>query len=297
MIHNTGIKDTHILVIDDEFEYCEELVVQARKFNFFVAHFQNFEDGFNFIEKNKKIKALILDGKCILNKDQEPGTGKSNFVFHSINRLHHLELEDNRYIPYCVNAYEPEIFSENLEGITKIFKKKEEHNLMFEFLRQKIEESDETQLKHKYEDIFEFANNHFDEDSEDLLIELLLNAEEKDSPTLITNLGILRRLEEKLFDIIAEKYLKADPQTFRVQRYSRTKGIIFHLKNKQIIPQYLFNFSMDIYNIPSKYGNHNPNNENQNNSYLPGNYTVLSLSNSLMELISWAKNLLLNPTK
>ena len=194
MISLAKIKDTHILIIDDEIDYCKELTVTAREYNFLAVHFQNFEDGFDFLEKNKRIKALILDGKCILNKDQEPGTGKSNFVFHSINKLHHLELEDNRYIPYCINAHEPEIFSENLEGITKVFKKKEQHKLMFYFLRKKIEESDETRLRNKYDDVFEFINNHFDEDSEDLMIELLLNAEEKDSPKLISNLGILRRL-------------------------------------------------------------------------------------------------------
>ncbi|MFC2132928.1 hypothetical protein ACFLRG_03920, partial [Bacteroidota bacterium] len=275
-------RPVNIIVIDDEFDYCEQLKSDGLKYNLLITHFQNFEDGFKSLDENKKYKALILDGRCILKNDMAPGTGKTNFVFHSINRLHHLELESNRYLPYCVNTYEPESFTENLEGITKIFLKKEEHQIMFEYLLLKIEESEETQIKHKYDDVFNFINLYFDEDDEDLMLELLVNTEEKNSTSVITNFGILRRLEEKLFDVIAENYLGNSGEHYRGSRFGRTKGIIFHLKSNQMIPKYLYNFAMDIYNITSKYGNHNPKTELEKNPHIPGNYTVQCLSNSLM---------------
>jgi len=291
------IKLIPILVIDDEPDYCEQLKADGLKFNFNITHYQNFEDGFEALEKNKKLKALILDGKCPLNKYQQPGTGKSNFVFHSINRLHHLELEDNRYIPYCINTYYPDQFSEDLEGITKVFAKKQDHQAMFEFIGKKIEELDETQLKHKYDDVFLFINNYFDEDDEDLFLELLIHGEDKDATNVISNLGIIRRLEEKLFDVIAVNYLKTEPEQFKRNRLGRTKGIIFHLKNNQILPKYLYNFSMDLYNIPSKYGNHNPLSNTQINTQLPNNYTVISLTHSLMQIMCWANGLIDNSVK
>jgi len=282
-----------ILVIDDEFDYCEQIKTDGLSFGFNVNHYQNFEDGFYELENNLQYKALVLDGRCILNKNQEPGTGKTNFVFHSINRLHHIELEDNRYIPYCVNSYNPEEFSEGLEGITHVFKKKEQHADMFKYLKERIDSMMDTQLRHKYEEIFSFVGKYFGSEDEDLLLELLTNAEDKDNTTIITNLGIIRRLEEKLYDVVAEKFLKTDPEQFKRQRFNRTKGIIFHLKDKQLIPQYLYNFSMDLYNIPSKFGNHNPDPEIISNQHLPGYYTVLSLCHSLMELISWANELII----
>ncbi len=290
-------KKIHILVIDDEQDYCENLKMEGAPHGFLITHHQNFEDGFKDLENNKKYKAIILDGRCILNKNQEPGTGKTNFVFHSINRLHHLELEDNRYIPYCVNSYNPDEFYEDLEGISKVFKKNIEHEEMFKYLKKRIESMNETQIKHKYEDVFSFINKYLNDDDEKLMLELLGNADEKDNATIVTNLGIIRRLEEKLYDVIAKKYLKSDPEQFKGQRYNRTKGVIFHLKNNQIIPQYLHNFSMDLYNIPSKFGNHNPKLDKTNSQHLPGSYTVLSLCNSFMELICWANKLIDNSAK
>ena len=282
----------HILLIDDNLQYCETLKKEASGKSIVITHFHNLEDGIIALKESKKYKAVILDGRCVLDKQQKPETGKSSFVFHAIQELRDLFFEQDRLLPFCVNAENPDDFIENLDGITQVYKKTEQHDDMFSFLLKMIYNLPETKIRLQHKEVFEFLMKYGDETDEDLLEDVILNIEKSDASSIVSNLSILRRIEEKIFDIICIQYLGKSLNFFDNMRGSRTKSIISNLQQSKSLPVHLLYLSKNIYSTCSKYGNHNL--KNKLDGELPGKYLVLSFLNALLELITKTNKLIQN---
>ena len=278
----------HILLIDDDQAYCETVAEDAERFNLKISMAHNFEDGFQLLEEKRKFKAVILDDRCILSASQAQGTGKRNFVIKALDKLNQLEHQFQRMVPFCINAENPQEFAEDFEGITEVFQKSNDHSLMMKFLIDKIFLLPEIQAKARHEDVFEFVEDFLNEEDEDLLCDILIHNEKHDTASIVSNLSNLRRLEEKLCDCLAINILEMKPFQFEEMHQSRTKTILKMLYDKRILPQFLYDFSMDLYTIASRYGNHNPPMRTKN-AYFPTAYTVQVLSAIFLDLITWAK--------
>ena len=281
------MKKQQILLIDDDVKYCQNLSQLARNFNFKIHTFHNLEDGINYLKTHQQLKAIILDERCILTPEQKPGTEKTNFVFHAMQELKDLEHEQDRVLPFCVNAAEPSNFNDDLIGIASVFQKNKDENELFKHLKLKVQYLKQSLVEKEFEDIFDFVDDYFNEDDYEILETLLLNKEKSDPQNIVTNLSLLRRIEEKLFDVLCINMLAKQPAQFDNSGRSRTKNIIHALYVQKIIPRILKDSAFQIYTLASRLGSHNPN--TNNNSYLPSQYFVTALVFNLLEIMQWSK--------
>jgi len=230
----------NIILIDDDVNYCEELRREANSNKIKIVHYQNLADGMDAIENANKFKAIVLDGRCTLNANQKPETAKSSFVFHAINRLNELEHEFNRFVPFCVNSETPQDFTEDLYGICPVFEKRKTHREMFKFLREQINAQPYMQIRREHDDIFDFVDDFLSEEDEDLLLDVLANADNGDPATIVANLSIMRRLEEALVDAIALNFMGQSASNIGHRNMSRTKNteiMCLLVKTQNIYPQ------------------------------------------------------------
>ncbi len=277
-----------IAIIDDDTDYASTLVEEALEFGFRLLIFNNLDEGIVALESDRGIKAVILDSRCPIYEDQNPGTAKSSFIFQAIQRLVDIEHLHNRYVPYCLNTETPDEFKEDLEGIAPVFKKTHDHERMFLFLQGEVDLLPETALIKRHDDVFEFFDRFLSPEDEELLLALLTGRHDEDFASVVTGLNRIRRLEESLFDVIAAYFLKIDPMQIPSFNMSRTKNIILRLRKSMQMPLHLYDFAMDIYTLTSKYGAHK---DTSPDLYRPGRYTVNSLIYSFFELCEWARSL------
>jgi hypothetical protein len=277
------------LLIDDDQAYCRYLQDKAEAVAIELVVVHHLEAGIRAIENDPKIAAVILDGHCPIDEHQPPETAKSNFVSHAIHRLTDIEHIHNRFVPFCINTHKTEDFREDLEGITLVFQKNMQEQELLRYMIGEVKKLPQTIIYHEYEDIFVFFENYFSSEDEELLLLLLQKLDHQDFPAFVAKLNMLRRLEERLFDVILTNYYGQNPATIISKRVSRTKNTIFRLKNQRKLPLFLFDFAMDIYSLSSRYGAHS---SPQYEHFTPSVYTLNSLVFAFLELCKWAEHLI-----
>lgn len=280
------MKKTKILLIDDDKDYCQKLTQLARNHNFKIHSFHNLEDGMDYLKSHQQVKAVILDERCLLTPEQKPGTEKTNFVFHAMQELKDIEHEQDRALPFCVMAINTDDFNDDLHGIASVFEKNRDEKLLFGHLQAEVMHLAESIVEKEFEDIFEFVDDFLDEEDYELMATLLLNKEKSDPQNIISNLSLLRRVEEKLFDVLCVNLLGKQAQQFETRGRSRTKNIIQALYAQHIMPRMLKDTAFQIYTLSSKIGNHN----HYDSNYFPSQYFVSALVFNFLEILLWSKN-------
>ncbi len=245
---------TLLLLLDDDPAYCLQLQEAAKAYRFEIHYRHNLEDGLEALVASRRYKAVILDGRCLLRPDQT-APARSNFVHHALLRIDNIEDEYNRIIPFCINTENPSDFTEDLEGIATVFRKSLQHDAMFNWIKDAITQLPETIIRKRYADIFEKTAKCFTDEEEDLLVDILQNANTSDPALLITSLALLRRLLERLIDITCVTKLNKQPQAFLSGTGSRTRLILDAMHNS-VLPPELFVTANQLYKTCSKYGNH-----------------------------------------
>ncbi len=279
-------KPIQILLIDDETESCKMLQAEARRKRFIVDCFHTLDEGIAHLEQNQKIRAVILDSRCALDDEQNPDSIKTNFVFHAMDQINRIEHEQNRYIPFMVFANNLFDLEKDLDGIAKVISKKQGYDALFKHLDDLIALLPEMIVRDKYAVIFEFIENYLTDDDDDLMETLLMQSEKSDTSSIVTNITLIRRLLEKLFDILAPNILGKPPDNFEQKGKSRTRNIMGVLVANKYLPYELKKSAGNLYSFSSKFGNHNL--IGGDNHYFPGKYAVASGIFSLLEIYSWA---------
>jgi hypothetical protein len=247
-----------------------------------VCH--NLEDGMELLRKSRKIKAVILDGRCILEPGQQQGMAKSNFVFHGWDQIKEIEHDFNRNIPFCVNTEIPDDFIEDLEGITRVFKKNNDHHAMFQWLSDTVEQLPETATRKEFQGIFELIDIVFNDDLQELLLDVIQTRDSNDKAVIVTNMARLRRLLESLVDVACLRLLGKQPTSFKFQHASRTRNIL-EAMHPAVLPPELYIQATQLYKTCSKYGNHADLLQvSPDATFLPGKYTTQRLAYSFIEL-------------
>lgn len=270
-----------ILLIDDDPAYCLQLKEAAVHAGLEVVYFHNLEDGMEAIRETRRLKAVILDGRCFLEPGQ--GVARSNFVFHAIRQLADIEHHYNRAIPFCVNSENPAEFSEDLEGLSPVFLKKSEHERMFGWLKEAIEALPETAIRRKYADVFEKVAARFNEEQQELLIDVLQNQGTAERSGIVTCLAILRRLLEDIVDAAYLLKLGKDPSEFNAGPGSRTRRIL-EAMHPRVLPAELFSQATVLYKTCSRFGNHVAPETSRGKVYFPGRYALPRLVFTFLEL-------------
>lgn len=273
---------TTLLLLDDDPTYCLQLQEAARAYRFDIDFCHNLEDGLDKLVTSRRYKAVILDGRCFIEHEQQ-GTARSNFVYHALHRIADIENEYNRTIPYCVNTEQPDDFREDLEGIAHVFRKTIQHDALFDWLKNTIALLPETSILKQYHDVFEKVAPHFNEEEEELLIDVLQSVGSSDSALIITNLALLRRLLERLIDIACIEKLNKQPYEFTSGTGSRTR-LILDAMHQRILPPELYVTANQLYKTCSRYGNHKSLQTKNLVGYKPGKYAYNSLVHSFLEL-------------
>lgn len=278
----------HILLIDDDPSYCIQLRAAAIHAGFEIIFHHNLEDGMGALKETRRLKAVILDGRCFLEPGQA-GVAHSNFVFHALQQLADIEHHYNRAIPFCVNSENPEDFREDLDGIASVFLKRSEHEGMFGWLKEAIADLPETAIRRRFANIFEAIDAHLDEEQQELLIDVLQNQGTLDSAGIVANLAMLRRLLEDIVDAACVLKLGKRPSEFDNGQGSRTRRILEAL-HPRALPAELLSQAISMYKTCSKYGNHVAHRNSRGNAYFPGEYALPRLVFTFLELACYLLN-------
>lgn len=286
------MKPTHILLIDDDPELTKLIVEEGKKYRFLVSAFNNLESGIDFLESHQKIKAVVLDSRCQLDEEQKPESIKTNFVFLAMEKIKEIKHRQNRLIPFCV--FSDKIFDlhNDLDGIAPVFNKSDGLDPLFGFLQQTVSQLPEMLIREKYSVIFDFIADFMNDEDDDLMETLLMNAEQTDPATIVGNLTLVRRLLEKLFDVICVNVLAKNPWTFNQGGQSRTRSIMDELYQNNYLHYALKKEASDVYAFTSKYGSHNQ--TEKHTRYKPGSYVTQANIFSLLELYVWGSQCIAN---
>lgn len=280
-------RPTQIILINDDPAFCKTVKLAAQKHRFKVQAFGNLEDGIEHLETKQKVRAVVLDSQCYIDNDQKPDSLKTNFVFHAMEQINRVEHEQDREIPFCVYANQTFDLSNDLDGIARVFDAKKDEEEMFAYLKEEVAGMHETMIRQEYSDVFDFAEDFLSDEDDDLLETLFMKMGNTDPATIVSNLTTIRRLLEKLFDVLAPNLLGKDAGKFEYRGGgSRTKNIIATLERQRVLPKALKKIANDMYSFSSRFGNHNL--LNQRVGYRPGKYVVLALANNMAELLSWS---------
>ncbi len=277
------IMSTKILLIDDDSIYSTKLQTEAKAFGLEMVIADNLEDGMEMLRGSRKLKAVVLDGRCFLTDDkQEPV--RSNFVSHALRQIGEIEDDYSRIIPFCINTETPADFAEDMVGIAEVFAKETEHNMLFQHINSMLKALPETIVREEFEAVFSKIQNRFDEDDEELLVSVLQTIGKSDRAEIATHLGLLRRLLETLIDGVCEEKLHKPFDSFLRGEGSRTRRILEAMRY-QVLPIELYDSAIHLYRIGSRYGNHQDPIAPGTITLHPNKYTYQRMVYALLELI------------
>lgn len=284
-------KPINIILINDNKQLCSDIVDNAAQHRFLIKSFYNLEEGIQYLESEHKIRAVVLDSQCFLDDDQKQSSLKTNFVFHAMEQINRIEQGQNRYIPFVVYAEELFDLEKDLDGIAKVIAKSNDgHKPLFHHLDEIVASLPEIIVREKHTTIFEFLENYFSNDDDDLMETLLMQSEKSDTSSVIINMTLIRRLLEKLFDVLAVNMLGKAPEKFKQRGRGRTRSIIEAMVQQKSLPYELEKVAGNLYYFSSKFGNHNQ--VGRDHDYFPHRHAVIANINYLLELFLWASNAL-----
>ena len=283
-----------VLLIDDDQNYCHYLQNEAVKASIELIYAHNLEQGMDIIDQNRRVKAVILDGHCLLEANQTDGP-KVNFVYHALHHLDELEHEQNRVIPRCVNSEQPADFDEELQGLVSLFSKNTDCNILFRWVRKRISELTEVQVMEKHITVFENAYLYFSDQEEDELIDLILFAENPDLSDIPSRLAVIRRLLERLADVCSADMLKTSASSYANMMGVSVKPVFDALRSKQIISGHITRQVRNLYSYCSEFGNHiHPHSVPD---YKPNAYAFRHHLNGFLEIVSYCAPLIESANK
>lgn len=151
----------HVLMIDDDPDNFHSAKNAAANYGFVLHYSDNLVYGLEKIKKDKRILAVILDGKGFINPNQERGSDHQSFITEAISELKLLEREEKRFIPKCVYTAWYDQLIDSLEGLIKVFDKKKLSisslglKEMFDFLATEIDKTEEYKVRIKFQNVFD----------------------------------------------------------------------------------------------------------------------------------------------
>jgi hypothetical protein len=242
----------HILLIDDIKDYCKSLrnrfweIGEEKGLDIQVTDFQNLEEGFAALEKESKYKALILDAKCLLTKEQE--SDDFQFLPEALDELEKIDNRKEIHTPFAVNTgyYDTEsvkLFERKIKRQKgKLFDKSTQEEEMLEYLLGEIENAENTKIEKQYANVFEiFDKGYLDTSLRNDLLPIIKKL--NDNANVKNNFNPLRKFIEAIYERIKNKDTNLIPDEI----YYGRGGIGINLEWTW---RYLSGMRVDINGIP-----------------------------------------------
>lgn len=286
----------NVLIIDDREDFTREFKAEARAYEINVASRTNLKDMIEFLPKySDKLTMIILDIKCLKEPNQE--VENENFLPAALT---HLEKE-YPYIPRVVLTADSVSYEEvsRYHPDEKIYRKTEEDILrLFTYIKEKGKELPFLKIRHEHADIFNIFNKgYLEREQEKELLELLTNMNSNELTKIKNNLVIIRRMQEKIFQVINKRNKAVVPDScmgnngtvkFRDIHKHLTGNKSFESKYAPVTKDYysgvIEQLTPMIYNIASATSAHNTYDQLE---FPPSNYTVRSCVYALLDLLRW----------
>ncbi|MDX9917795.1 MAG: hypothetical protein RBT15_07235 [Gudongella sp.] len=288
--------------IDDDKDFCDAFQLRARQKGISVISSSSFEE---FSEKVKvntsKIIGVVLDIRCLRNKDQE--IENEDFLVYAIRVLD----RDYSHIPKYVLTGNEESrikFADIVDE--KIYnKERSEMETLFDDIKSAADNLDNKKLLDKYSDVFEvFDKGYMSIDLFEDLFALLRDMNSGDLTVVKKNISIIRVLLEGLYQGIHKIDKGLIPASaFKDERGKKTlmfwdahRNLAGNFDNyrKTTTTEVYYSencreLATTLYSATCDTGAHNP---YESPKYPPTKYTVLALANGLCDLIIWAIKIL-----
>lgn len=194
----------NVLWIEDEPEKMDGFRLNAESEGIFLHSFNTSKKGIEALKKDfNKYDAVILDAKGYDESEDEAQelTGLQS----SITAIAGLEKQYNRKIPHCIFTGQPDLMTDSsfksLYKKTPIYSKHGhgDDEKMFKEIKKLCNDSETTQLKHRYADVLEICdekylgNEHYER-----LIELMQSFDNAKKTNMADDLGKVRKILESL---------------------------------------------------------------------------------------------------
>jgi len=306
-------KAIHILLIDDEQKesaFIKAFQNKARDFGMKITHFQRGKLGLDELKLNPyKYKALILDARCIWEENQQFPDDK--FLPRAVAELERLEKELNQTYPTVVNTGYIDAFQQEREFILsrhgEIFEKATDDESksvrIFEFLKDKIENSEEW----KFKDVLDIAEKYLPSKPKDYRAALLKVLKEFENP--VNNESVLkdvRVIQDAIYEILDKQGFfsvsfnpRKTPPSFMDKNIHLSGNEVSYTPTTTIYQTPALSYlASSIFKICSSFGNHStskPTNVNVEYWELPSNYAIKSVVFALLEQLIWFKKLMEKP--
>lgn len=278
------------MIIDDSTPYVESLYRDAQRLGISLLHAKSLEEGKELYgaRQARGVAGIILDGKCLKERGQE--VPDSSFLSAAIKYFG----EKAPHLPLVVLTGEADLYrnlSDLYAGTLLVYSKGRDEKSMLAHLVGEAQKLDWLKIVNRYRDVFDGLADLFGEEAEKELISSLLNMESDDRTVIKNNLSSLRRLQENIFIVLH----KTDPTlvpAHLVTSEVNVVGAYKHLSERGVIERYkvIDRFCEVVYKISSDNGAHTP---YENPKYPPTRYTVQAVTFALLDLILWAKGILM----
>jgi len=152
-----------VLLIDDDENNHHNLKNDAADFNIQLLYSKNTRHAIEVLKENKNIVGIIIDGVGFIEKNQEKGSEKSDFVHVTIEEINKLQNSTGVFYAKCVyTAYYEQLF-DSLSSRVTVFDKREdvllERKKMFEFLIEESKNAEFHRIRENYLDVFGYIND------------------------------------------------------------------------------------------------------------------------------------------
>ncbi|TAD85864.1 MAG: hypothetical protein EAY75_10170 [Bacteroidetes bacterium] len=115
-----------ILMIDDDKQQHEALTNYAAiQYGVMLLYARTLDEGMQLLQNNRRILAVILDGKGLIYKHQTGATASEAFVHEALTRIAVLETKLNKTWPKCVLTAWYGFLINSLGSRVKVYDKKE----------------------------------------------------------------------------------------------------------------------------------------------------------------------------
>ncbi|MCT4592814.1 MAG: hypothetical protein N4A57_00860 [Anaeromicrobium sp.] len=289
-------KEYKVLLVDDRTDFSEGFKNEAQHHNILVATRTNYKDMVECLPKIKdKLATIILDIKCLKTPDQE--IESEDFLTLALG---HLD-QNYSHIPRVILTAD----SARYDFVSKWFsnekvyrKTTQDISALFECIKNNGEKIDSIKIRHKYRDVFKlFDKQYLSEDTENDLLDLLMNMENKELSQIKKNLSAVRRIQEDVLqtinkinrNIIPDDCLKPnkDIKFHTIHRHlmgNKTRENNYKPTTTTYYDGVIEVFSESIYRVASDNGSHNP---YLNPKYTPTKYTVQAVVYGLLDFLLW----------
>jgi len=275
-----------MLIIDDATPYVESLHRDAQRSAIRLLHARSLAQGREIHgREGRGIAGIILDGKCLKEKDQE--VPDNSFLGAAIKYFG----EKAPHIPLVVLTGETDLYrnlSDLYAGTVRVYSKGRDEKEMLSHLIGEAHKLDWLRVVGQYGDVFAGLSERLGGGAEQELISCLTNMGSDDQTVIKNTLICLRRLQEKIFIALQQ----ADPGLIPAHLVTgevNVVGIYKSLAEQGAIERYKIvdRFSELVYKVTSDNGAHTP---YQNPKYPPTKYTVQAVTFALLDLVLWFKS-------